>query len=254
MRFVSLNAAGGRTADGLLSPDRFVEAIEALAPDVLALQEVDCDQPRSRGIDFTALAAAAMGAVDLRFTPTVFGTPGGHWVPASDGLSRGRPAYGVALLSRPPVVAWRTVALAAVPMRAPVMAPGLKAPVMVRDEPRVGVIAELAHGAGPLSVCCTHLSFVPGWNAWQLRRLHRGLQRSPGPRLLLGDLNLPLRVVRRLLPGWRTLAHGASYPSARPRVQFDHALTDGPQLRLRAAEVRRTAISDHRAVIVELED
>jgi endonuclease/exonuclease/phosphatase family metal-dependent hydrolase len=40
-----------------------------------------------------------------------------------------------------------------------------------------------------LTVANTHLSFVPGWNRVQLRRLTRDLRGFPGPRVLMGDLS-----------------------------------------------------------------
>ena len=43
---------------------------------------------------------------------------------------------------------------------------------------------------GPLTIANTHLSFVPGWNRWQLRRLTCDLRGIPGPHILMGDLNM----------------------------------------------------------------
>ena len=59
-------------------------ATTPLDADVLALQEVDRDQPRSHGVDLTKAAAAAMGAQHHVFAPTLHGTPGRRW-------SAGRP-------------------------------------------------------------------------------------------------------------------------------------------------------------------
>ena len=86
----------------------------ALGADVLALQEVDRGQPRSGGVHQAELAAAAMGAAHWRFTGTVAGTPGEDgWLPAtpaSAGDGAG-PGYGIALLSRLPVLEWHELRL-----------------------------------------------------------------------------------------------------------------------------------------------
>ena len=36
----------------------------------------------------------------------------------------------------------------------------------------------------------THLSFLPGWNDVQLRLLMRRIRHTPGPVVLMGDLNM----------------------------------------------------------------
>jgi endonuclease/exonuclease/phosphatase family metal-dependent hydrolase len=102
-----------------------------------------------------------------------------------------------------------------------------------------------------MTVASTHLSFVPGWNVVQLRRLCRALAPLPGPRFLLGDLNLP-GPVPAAVSGWRSLARIRTYPSPEPRVQLDHALASGHLPAVRAVSAVRLAFSDHRALVVEL--
>ena len=80
--------------------------------------------------------------------------------------------------------------------------------------------------AGPVVVANTHLSFVPGWNVAQLREIVRWARTLPGPRVLLGDLNLP-GPVARLTSRWTPAGRLATYPSWKPRVQLDHVLLDG---------------------------
>lgn len=110
MRLASFNALHGlRPGDDAADPSRWPDVVAALDADVLALQEVDRAQPRSGGIDMTAVAADALGATDARFVPTLLGRPG-RWRDARDPGADG-PAHGIALLSRHPVTEWRTVAL-----------------------------------------------------------------------------------------------------------------------------------------------
>lgn len=261
MRLSSFNLLHGRSlTDGLVDPARLAAAVRGLDADVVALQEVDRDQERSGTHDLTALAAEAMGAVDHRFVPTLIGTPGFSWrapsAPEQNAADDGAPAYGVALVSRIPVERWLPLDLGASPARLPLLIDGRRKRVLfVRDEPRAAVAAVLAPGAPVRTVVATHLSFAPGFNVAQLRRLSRAVRGLPGPLVLLGDLNLPGWAVRGV-PGWRPLARLATYPTDEPRVQLDHALVrvaDGRALTVRAAEALRTPISDHRALIVDLE-
>lgn len=77
MRMATFNILHGRSLDdGQVNLERLSECIHRLNPDVLALQEVDCDQPRSSLADLTAIAAAAMGAVAHRFVAAISGTRG----------------------------------------------------------------------------------------------------------------------------------------------------------------------------------
>jgi endonuclease/exonuclease/phosphatase family metal-dependent hydrolase len=124
----------------------------------------------------------------------------------------------------------------------------------LRDEPRVLIAAVLDTPAGAMTVGNTHLSFVPGWNGAQLRRAARALRGLPAPRVLLGDLNLP-GALPRWLTGWIPLAQALTFPTEEPRVQLDHVLGHGPALPpVAAAGAREMALSDHRALIVDLGD
>ena len=112
MRLVTFNVLhGAGFEDGVVDLDRFARAVVALDPDVLALQEVDRGQPRSGAADLTAVAAQAGSYACARFVPALHGEPG-SWRPATDDVA-GSPAYGVALLSRLPVLSERTVRLPA---------------------------------------------------------------------------------------------------------------------------------------------
>src|SRR3954447_15011170 len=103
MRLATFNIWNGRSP-GLprVDLDRLAHAIRALAPDILALQEVDQYQPRSLDADLASIAAEAMECVDHRFVATLAGSPGGPWVPAGKGAPATGPTFGNALLSRYP--------------------------------------------------------------------------------------------------------------------------------------------------------
>ncbi len=256
MRLATFNLLHGRSlSDGTVHADRIHAAIADLDADVLGLQEVDRAQPRSGLLDLTALAADALGAVTHRFAAAVVGTPGHTWAPWHAGADHSHPQYGIALVSRYPVRQWLITQLPGAPIRSPVLVPG-SGLLLLHDEPRVMLAAVLDTPRGPLTVGTTHLSFVPGWNVRQLRAAVRALRTLPGPRILLGDLNMPAGPVRAFT-GWRSLARAATFPSPRPRTQLDHVLADprGGAGLGRVVQVRtpRAGVSDHRPLLVHLD-
>ncbi|MET0474749.1 MAG: endonuclease/exonuclease/phosphatase family protein [Mycobacterium sp.] len=252
MRVVTFNILHGRTVGGIVDPDRLRMGIQRLKPDILALQEVDLDQERSGKADLTAVAAEAMDAVAHRFVASISGTPGGTWVAATGAEQPGSAAYGIALLSRFPASSWQVLRLPHIPARFPMYLSAPRRVITVHEEPRAAILASFDSPLGPLTVANTHLSFVPGWNRRQLRRLVSELQNLQGPRLLVGDLNLTSAAAQRV-SGLRTLAVAPTYPAHRPRRQLDHVLTDDPRLTARHWEAPELTISDHRPLVVDLE-
>jgi endonuclease/exonuclease/phosphatase family metal-dependent hydrolase len=237
------NIFGGRTWDGArVDLDLTLATLRRLDADLVALQEVDRDLPRSGRVDQARLLGEALGMA-WRFAPALLGTPE-SWRPVEPAApDPGGPAYGIALLSRLPLGTVETVRL----------------PRRGGEEPRVAQVAEVAVGGGRLTVTGTHLSFVPRSGAAQLRALLRRLDGLGGRRLLLGDLNLCWPLVRALAPGWRPLVHGGTFRNrpggaARPRVQLDHVLAArrGAPAAGRPRMVGGPA-SDHLAVAVELD-
>jgi endonuclease/exonuclease/phosphatase family metal-dependent hydrolase len=280
LRLASLNLFSGRSLqDGMIDADRLVAAIGSLRADVLALQEVDRGQSRSGLVDQAALAAGAVAAAasgkgvaagaaaadpQLRYQPTVIGTPGvPGWrpapepVPGPDGGTAETPvpdgpSYGIALVSRIPVRRWHVLYLHPPRGRFPLPVPSRPPRIlMLPDEPRAVIAAELEQPR--LTVACAHLSFVPGVNVQQLRRARRWLARLPGPVLLLGDLNLPGRMATRF-SGGQPLVTAPTFPVNAPRIQLDHALLLGPLPAgsTAAGEVRTLSIGDHAAVVLDL--
>ncbi|GAB3687910.1 endonuclease/exonuclease/phosphatase family protein [Angustibacter aerolatus] len=148
---------------------------------------------------------------------------------APDGDSGAGPRYGIGLVSRYPVLAWRVRRLpasrAVLPFPVPVEGSRVPRLLLVPDEPRAALAAVVDAPGGPLTVVCTHLSFAPVAASRQLRTVTRWARELPGPRLLAGDLNLPGGLPARL-SGWRSLVRAASYPAQRPRLQLDHLLLD----------------------------
>jgi endonuclease/exonuclease/phosphatase family metal-dependent hydrolase len=250
VRIGTFNILHGRSPeDGRVDVDRLADAVKRLDADVLGLQEVDRDQPRSLGADLTAIAAEAMGAVDHQFVAALAGTPGGTWMAATGEEQPGSASYGIALLSRYPVISWRVVRLP--PMRAtvPLWSTMTNRPFLARDEPRVAVAAVLDGPFGEVTVCTTHLSFIPGWSAVQLRRLVRSLTGTREPLVLIGDLNMqPAQAAR--LTGMRSMAAAATFPLHRPVRQIDHVLVRGGLRATGPADTPLLPLSDHRPLVV----
>ncbi|MGY1815402.1 endonuclease/exonuclease/phosphatase family protein [Blastococcus sp. SYSU D00820] len=258
LRVGTLNLASGRAAGGgVLSPAALRAAVGVLDVDVLALQETDAAQPRSAGTDQAAEVAAALGAVDWRAAATVAGTPGPtrSWTAVSPPVLRGPgdpvagPAYGIALVSRVPVLRWSVLELGhgrgRLPLKVTDPRTGRPRWWWFPDEPRIAVAAELAG----LTVVGTHLSFAPPTALRQLRALRRWAATLPGPVLVAGDLNLPGGLPARVLGG-TALVRAPTFPAPEPRLQLDHLVSlDGGPAAVESA-VRTLAIGDHRALTV----
>lgn len=235
------------TADGLvsgnLSPQRWrawvdqmmSTAATQLSCDVVALQEVDRNSPRSGLVCHTSALAAAMSAHSA-FCPTLRGVPGESWEPSTGlGDEHQGALYGVGLVSRHPVRRWHSQELPRSTGRLPLPIPSARGPrfMWVSDEPRWALAAEIESPHGDFTAITTHLSFIPGVNLRQLRALTTWAQTLPGPVFLLGDLNLPYRIARAQ-SRWQLLAAHPTYPLQTPRVQFDHI-----------AVLRPTTVSAH---------
>jgi endonuclease/exonuclease/phosphatase family metal-dependent hydrolase len=255
VRLATFNLLNGRSlTDGVVHAERVAAAVADLDADIIGLQEVDRAQPRSGLLDLTAIAAEALGAPTHRFAAAVAGTPGETWRPWRSEEDDTGALYGIALVSRWPVRQWQITRLPGAPVRSPVWIPG-KGFLMLKDEPRVMIAATFDSPAGPVTVGCTHLSFVPGWNVRQLRHAIRALRALPGPRILLGDLNLPGGAARAIT-GWKALAKLPTYPSPAPKAQLDHILLDprGGKALGEIVDVRnpQAGISDHRPLLVHV--
>ncbi|WP_051900657.1 endonuclease/exonuclease/phosphatase family protein [Streptomyces aureus] len=302
VRFATFNVLHGRTlvdgspvsvraADGPAGP--LARAVASLDADVVALQEVDRLQERSGGVDQAFAAAMGAGAPHWRYASAFHGMarPGGGWVPepSEPGLrvygpreaeaGEGAPSHGVALLSRLPVLHWRARRLAPAPVPMPLRTPGRRGLTVSRDQPRAALAAVLEGSRGPFTVVALHLSFVPGWNVRQLLAVRSWTADLPGPRVLLGDFNLPGALPRTVLGpagplgggrsgpgggrpgrpgvgarrGWRDLARTPTYPAHRPLVQLDHVLATGIDPgAVTGAHAPSTPVSDHRPLVVDL--
>ena len=252
MRLVTFNVLHGAGPDGVVDLERFAAAIVTLDPDVLALQEVDRGQERSHGADLADVAGQAMGAAGTRFVAAMTADPQGRWRPAARSPEPRVPAYGVALLSRYPVLGWRDLRLPRIVPPFPLLRRDPRRVELRHEERRAAVLARVQTPEGPLLVASAHLSFVPGWSQLQLYALRRALAVAPGPAVVMGDLNMTPRPARTITR-FRPLVTVRTFPVDEPRFQIDHVLVRGDVGRVVDARAVRLPVSDHRALVVELD-
>lgn len=165
--------------------------------------------------------------------------PLGRRVVRTPRFGEARPGrWGIALLSRLPVVSAEVLELGRLP----------------RDRSRrAAIVLEVAVGTGAVTVVGTHMSHLTYGSPLQFRQLNRLLDARFGarPAVIAGDMNLWGPPVGALFPHWHRALRQRTWPAWRPHSQVDHILVRGP-LAVLAAEVLPMAGSDHRPVRARL--
>ena len=243
VRAMTYNIHSCVNTDGALGLERIVEVIEELAPDLVALQEVDVGMPQTRKQDQAKILGERLG-MDYRFFPVV---------------SNGSQKYGLAILSR---FSFQRLSVGWLPT----LYPKLKLNLQKR-----GVMwAILETSFGPLHFFNTHLSLYRLERRKQLKVLLGSdwLMAAPEiePVIVCGDLNaMPLSPVYRRLSRYLTDAQKGSmqferpqptFPSRRPLFRIDHIFISR-HLRTRRAVVpvdeNARIASDHLPLCVDLQ-
>jgi len=242
-------------------------AVKKIAPQVLAVQEVDYFLPRSNSVNQIQEIAKTMKAVDWAFAPSIIGTPGEKWRALKDSdesiittASKSQSgAYGIAFASTIPVTAFERIELGRSLVGMPLLVPGGEDGrgkprfIYVQDEPRVALVAHLENG---WSIINTHLSFVPGVNFKQLNKLKKWAEKSSKETgnkvVIMGDLNLP-KNLPVVASSWKSLVTQNTYPSWGAKIQFDYILCNDSLKKTKAIPTTATGISDHLPITVEIE-
>ena len=246
------------------------QAIAEIASDVIAVQEVDYRLPRTGLLNQISEIAAAMSATDWAFAPSVIGTPGEKWRKpnandpkyfSNNSIGDLAGSYGIAIASNIPVVKWQRLDLGRSVIGMPLVVPTdsetnsrpkLRA-IYVHDEPRVALAATLQNG---FTVINTHLSFAPGVNLAQLRRLKKWADQISRETntipIILGDLNLP-KDIPTIGSKWKSLVSQNTYPSWGAKIQFDYILAkELTGYKVIDRKTVSTGMSDHLPLRAEL--
>ena len=234
----------------------FAKAIAFLNCDLIGLQEVDHFHPRSFSVNQTENAARVMGATNWAFAPSYFlnghlerNIQDGDQLIVTDQNSNHVPAYGIAIISKVPVLKWERLNLHRARfgkiMR---ISEGAKSKrFYAKDHARSALAAFLDDRI----VVNAHLSFVQPFNFFQAREVMRwgkALEKKYQlPVFLMGDFNL-FHATR--FSKWISLGSGLTFPIWKPDRQIDYIMS-----RKNISTAYTTVgleISDHRALICEV--
>lgn len=253
LRVATYNIHAGAGEDNVFDLDRTAHEIASLGADVVGLQEVDVHWgARSQWRDTLQELGSRLN-MQIAFAPIY------DLDPVAEGQPRRQ--YGVALLSRYPIVARENHAITRlstqVPDPVPAPAPGfLEAVVQV--------------GGARTHVYVTHLDYRadPSVRQLQVADTRRILAEDPAgaSQLLLGDLNAE-PTAPELQPLWQnvtdvwaqvpvTSGNGLTYPAVAPTKRIDF-VTASPNIAavdaaIPADDLARTA-SDHRPMVATLQ-
>lgn len=218
-------------------------AVRAINPDIVALQEVDVRwSSRSEFADQAAVIAQALG-MHVRFAP-IYDIP-------DTGMARPARQFGVAILSRHPIIRFSNHPQTRHSTQEPDASP----------RPQPGLLEAIidVHGR-QVRVFNTHLDYRPDPEVRrrQVAEMLDIIGIWNGPMIVLGDLNAGPRapelqpLFARFRDAWTDGTDpGFTMPSAAPDRRIDYVLVSD-DIRVERAAVPVTAASDHRPVVVEL--
>lgn len=229
VRVVSYNIHHGAGRDDKLDLERIAALINEQQPDIVCLQEVDRNQPRSQKLDFPALLAAQLNMQGV--FESNYNFDGGH--------------YGNMTLTRFPVVAHENIPL----------------PGSAGKEPRGCLRVTVRINDQELDVFNTHLGLDGEERKAQASAIltHVG----KGSTVLAGDLNATLQEppLQILLQQFKTTdpvepaPEDGANPAVKPRRQIDFILVSGPvdvlSSRIVAGPTAAIA-SDHLPVVADV--
>lgn len=238
LRVVTFNIHGGRTHTAYdVGLSRIVAEIQQWDADVVLLQEVHRFRRFSGFDDQPALLADRLGM------QVVFGR---NFTRPPEGPGRPTRESGTAILSRLPITESANQAL---PNQ-----PGLEQRGLLHATVRVG--------ERDVRIYDTHLQHTAGdIRIVQARAIRDLVSAAGGAFLIGGDLNAtpdsqPLTVLGKIaVDPWPSIGPdpGLTVPARVPRRRIDYVLPGGAPWVARQAQTLLSSISDHRAVLVDLE-
>jgi endonuclease/exonuclease/phosphatase family metal-dependent hydrolase len=234
IRVLVYNIHAGKDAAGIVSLDRIADVVRSTHADIVLLQEVDRNTARSGRIDHFATLE------QLTKFDGVFGKA----------LDFQGGEYGIAILSRWPVVAHR-------------VAPYAIDPSAPRSfEPRIALVADIRTPSGSLRVINTHLD-ASREESYRDAEALQLVQTIAGeiPQLAGGDFNsTPNSLVHDrmqksgLRDAWLDCGSGQelTYPADTPAKRIDY-LYLAKSVSCSSASVIETQASDHRPVLFTIQ-
>jgi len=226
LRILSYNIKHGRGMDGKVDLSRIAKVIGSVAPDLIALQEVDRNCTRSGSVDLTAELGARLG-MDGRF---------GKFMNFQGG------EYGMAILSKFPIIDHHIHEL---PKGA---------------EPRCALEVRVNTGTpfGDISFVGIHTDWTrEDIRVAQCKALVDKLDNLQLPVILAGDFNAgrdSKSVELFLGSGFEILAKHKvnTFPSTLPKVEIDFIMSRGlKNKKFTHAVIDERIASDHRPVLIE---
>lgn len=247
LRVMSYNIHAGAGEDNVYDLARTAAAIAENHPDIVGLQEVDVHWgARSNWEDIATLLGRRLHMF-ARFAP----------IYSLDPLAAGQPRreYGVAILSRFPIVSFTNHPLTRLSTQDPAPTP--------KPAPGFGEAVIAARGA-LVHAYVTHLDYRsdPAVRHMQVADTLKILadDRKGATQLLIGDFNAA-PTAAELAPLWGVLtdsygsAPGFSYPAAQPTIRIDYVAASA-RVRVRhvaiPASPLATSGSDHRPMLADL--
>lgn len=223
--------------------EKVADVIRGAAPDIVALQEVDVHwSDRSAFADQAAQLAQSL-AMHARFAPI-------YRIAPTDSGRRPR-EYGLALLSKCPIQSFTNHTLTRLSTQETNPVPA----------PMPGFLeATVNLGGATVRVFNTHLDYRgdPVIRQQQVAEMLAIIGASPGPTLLLGDLNAQPQAPElqplfgKLNDAWSSRDDpGFTYPAALPVRRIDYVLASA-HFRVRSVRVPVTPAADHRPVVADV--
>jgi endonuclease/exonuclease/phosphatase family metal-dependent hydrolase len=215
LRVLTWNVHGCVGRDRVCNPDRVARVLEAVQPDISALQEIDNRRTRANRDQFAYFSTLfGWGALSART------------LMARDGQ------YGHIVLSRWPIESLGEIDLS----------------VRFR-EPRKAIVGAVTTPTGVLVVIAAHLGLLPPERRRQFARLKERIDSiSTRPLLVLGDFNdFPGRGLaeRTLCPPLSSTPELATYPSRFPLLPLDRIWFSAPLTLGTIATIDAGRVSDH---------
>lgn len=227
IRILTYNIHHGEGNDHIVNLPRIADVINSLNPDIVALQEVDKNVPRSGNVDQAAKLAEWTG-MHVTFG-NAFDLCGGE--------------YGMVLLSRFPIISSEKFLL----------------PKLSGDEQRVVLTAKLAptNGLPEFTFSGTHLEWNP--KSIQAAQVNKIIEhyRSTSPYILAGDLNATPDTdsIKMLTSMWTDATVGITDWTNEEDGKIDYVMcgNDNQWRVVSAQAIKEDVASDHRPVLVDLE-